>query len=398
MARDRAKDKRNLTHKEIDGFAAPSSGRRYIYDEKTPGLCVCVTSTGHKSFYWIGRIGRKPSRVKLGGYPAMTLAAAREEAKKASSDVIVGNKPKPNIRKLSKEPELGEVYDWWMENIAKKNHRAWYGQSRVWIRFLEPWRKRRINDIPRKDVIELVNLATASGLSIRNSLIGILRAICKTARGPLEMPVKELAVDIPFEQYPERERYMSPDEMPRFFESLAKESQDFQDLFMLSICTAARKMNVTTMRWDEIDFASRTWVIPKEKYKGKRAMRIWLADAPIEILTRRLAARKPGNAWVFPSPRLDDRPMCDPFYIMKRVLERAKIQNFRIHDLRRTLASWQAQNGVPLEVISKVLGHKNIQTTLVYARFQETAVQDAMQLATSAIQVTAKRLPAPEEK
>jgi integrase len=56
----------------------------------------------------------------------------------------------------------------------------------------------------------------------------------------------------------------------------------------------------------------------------------------------------------------------------------------RIHDLRRTLGSWQAINGESLSVIGKSLGHKNIATTAIYARLQLDPVRASMEKATEA--------------
>jgi integrase len=57
----------------------------------------------------------------------------------------------------------------------------------------------------------------------------------------------------------------------------------------------------------------------------------------------------------------------------------------RIHDLRRTLGSWQAAAGVPLHTIGKSLGHRNLSTTQIYSRLDLDPVRQAVELATSAM-------------
>jgi integrase len=55
---------------------------------------------------------------------------------------------------------------------------------------------------------------------------------------------------------------------------------------------------------------------------------------------------------------------------LRRVLKRAGIENLRVHDLRRTVGSWLAQDGVSLHLIGQVLNHRDTKTTAGYAYFQ----------------------------
>ena len=80
----------------------------------------------------------------------------------------------------------------------------------------------------------------------------------------------------------------------------------------------------------------------------------------------------------------------------KRILERAKIEDLRIHDLRRTLGSWQAKTGASLAIIGKSLNHKNQNTTAIYARLDLDPVRDSINTATSAM-LTAAGLKKPAD-
>ena len=68
-----------------------------------------------------------------------------------------------------------------------------------------------------------------------------------------------------------------------------------------------------------------------------------------------------------------------------RILARAGLANVHIHDLRRTMGSWQARTGASMVVIGKSLGHKSQQATAVYARLELDPVRQAMTTATSAM-------------
>ena len=67
------------------------------------------------------------------------------------------------------------------------------------------------------------------------------------------------------------------------------------------------------------------------------------------------------------------------------MLKKANITNLRMHDLRRTMGSYQAIVGSSMNIISKSLGHKSIQSTAVYARLSLEPVRESMQKATDEI-------------
>lgn len=63
----------------------------------------------------------------------------------------------------------------------------------------------------------------------------------------------------------------------------------------------------------------------------------------------------------------------------------AAVRDLRMHDLRRTLASWQMKTGASLYVASQSLGHKDLKTTTTYARLDSTSVREAMERAGTAM-------------
>lgn len=71
-----------------------------------------------------------------------------------------------------------------------------------------------------------------------------------------------------------------------------------------------------------------------------------------------------------------------------RIKKRARLENVHLHDLRRTLGSWQAATGASLHVIGKTLNHKDSNTTAIYARLNLDPVRQAMVNATDALLAT----------
>ena len=71
----------------------------------------------------------------------------------------------------------------------------------------------------------------------------------------------------------------------------------------------------------------------------------------------------------------------------------ARLDDIRIHDLRRTMGSWQARTGASLAIIGKSLGHKSQQATAVYARLDLDPVRAAMETATAAMLEAGRQKP-----
>src|SRR5262249_18477979 len=130
-----------------------------------------------------------------------------------------------------------------------------------------------------------------------------------------------------------------------------------------------------------------TWTIPAQEFKTRKPLTVPLAPEAIGILTRRKT--NAINDWVFPS-RSRSGHLVEPKTAWERIRERAKLADVRIHDLRRTLGSWQAALGTPLNIIGRSLGHLRQETTAIYARLNLDPVRASVNAAAAAIATAAK--------
>ncbi len=185
---------------------------------------------------------------------------------------------------------------------------------------------------------------------------------------------------------------MQGDELPRFFQALAEEQNDtIRDYVATSLLTGARKANVQSMQWSDISFDREEWRIKETKNRTPQTVTL----AP-EVLTI-LRSRKPSHPtrFVFPGEGKTGH-LTTPNKGWQRILKRAGIEDLKIHDLRRTLGSWQAKLGTSLAIISKSLNHKNIATTSIYARLDSNPVRESVNAATAAILEAARANPTPK--
>jgi len=97
-----------------------------------------------------------------------------------------------------------------------------------------------------------------------------------------------------------------------------------------------------------------------------------------------LDARKDSGVFVFPGDGVTGH-IVEPKKAWATLLKTAGIEDLRIHDLRRTLGSWQARTGASLPIIGKSLNHKTHQATAIYARLDLDPVRQSVNTATAAM-------------
>lgn len=360
---------------------AAKGGKDYYYDTKEKGLVMAVTPAGTKSFYLYKRIDGKPERVLLGRFPDLSVENARKRAANAKGQIAVGENPQKAKRAIRDEMTFGALFAEYMEKYSKVRKRSWAYDEREVNKFLPHWFNRKISAIEKADVERLhAKIGRVNGIYAANRLLERIRAIYNKAIG-WGWKGDNPANGIQKFREKSRDRFLQPDELPRFFQALTNEPNEAaRDFFMLSLLTGARKSNTLAMRWDEINFHSETWRI--EETKNSDPQTIHLPKQAIEILKeRKLHSNSP---WVFPG-RGTTGHLADPKKAWARILNEAEIANLRIHDLRRTLGSWQAATGANSYIIGKSLGHRSQQSTAIYARLNLDPVRESVNKATEAM-------------
>ena len=95
-----------------------------------------------------------------------------------------------------------------------------------------------------------------------------------------------------------------------------------------------------------------------------------------DLLTKMFQTRQRGVDWVFPSHSKSGH-LEDVRRTFKTILEKAEITDFRLHDLRRTAASYMINSGASLQEVKEVLGHSDLRSTQVYARLSTRSMAKA---------------------
>jgi len=370
-----------FTKAAITKLPTPTSGREYHYDAGQPGLACCVTSTGRKTFYVYKSVNGRPERIRLGAFPDLSVENARDLAKTITGDIAMGKDPMAERRRAREVPSLKEAFQVWLDAYAKEHRKSWQADERQFNLYLRRFHARRLNTIRPAEVALWHNeVGQRHGRYQANRVFQLLRTVYRKAKLLLRYAGPNPCEGLRQFREETRDRFLQADELPRFFAALAQEpNMVLQGFFLLALLTGARESNLRTMRWDEVNWDLRQWRIPETK--AGVPIVVPLCQPAIEAL-RKLQEFSIGQ-WVFPGPDGNHIKRQGPAWA--RLLKRAGLADLRLHDLRRSLGSWQAIGGSSLSVIGKSLGHTSLSASAIYARLSFDPVRESVEKATAAM-------------
>jgi len=411
--------------------ALPTPAKRTYYkDSETRGLLLAALPSGTKSFQIYRKVNGKPVRIGIGHFdfslpesrtfpsgtdllslvgnsPQLNVAMAKILAGVVNSQLDMGINPasvkSTNRKNKEKELTLQDAFDLYksdylvpqeirtiddLEDIFNRNlgyvapgQKKPKGREKTKNLHGVDWSKRKLSEISNGDVLKLHNKLKVGGSAYTaNRTLELLRPIFNKMKLWGRFNGNNPCIGIEYFDEQERERYIKEEELPLFFDALSKVTDDnFKDFVWLSLFTGARRRNVLGMKWQDIDFGTGLWSIAVAESKSKIVMCIPLTAPALETLARR-RKEKSEAIFVFPANSKSGF-MTPPKKKWAALLKVAGLENLRLHDLRRTLASWSASTGASLLTIGKSLGHASTRSTQVYARLNNDTVRSATNLA-----------------
>lgn len=362
----------SLTKRLIEDAPANS----VVWDVQIPGLGVRTTMKGHRSFVFQYRTrAGLQGKIVLGHFPSMTVDEARKVARQHRTHVDNGGNPSQDRQAVRTAPTVADFIDYYTGEYATT--RALKPQTasemrRLLDRFVRPnLGGRKIADIQPAD-IRRVHGAAKDEISPyqANKLLAALSKIFNLARAD------ELRPNNPcfgIKKYPEDERctHLDQAEVVRLLNACDRyEDQQAANVIRLLLMTGARLREVLHATWDQFDLDKGQWVKPSHHTKTKIVHQVRLADSVVALL--RTMERDRLSAYLFPG-----RTLCAPRTDLKRpwrvIQQDAGLVGYRLHDLRRTFASFMLSTGASLSMVGKALGHTQPSTTQRYASlFSET--------------------------
>ena len=401
--------KEKLTAKLLSSMQV--TGREYeIHDTTVTGLFVRVTAAGAKSYVVTWARGRKKTLGRVG---ILTLDQARQEATQYLAEARKLGEPLAITqgRKGATLPSLRDFIDNTYMPWFKAHHKGYEKTLHTLDNNFEAIMPQRIDAISGRDLeqIRTAWMQTGNKPSTVNRKMGSISGVFSRAveweyigTHPLAK-LKQLKVDSLG-----LVRYLDTDEAKRLREALdtrqdeiraERESanqwradrgkQQMQSLLQLpftdhlkpmvlvSLNTGMRRGELFDLKWSAVNFSTNTITAAGDTTKTSDTRHIPMNKETVSVLEH--WKKQAGKShYVFPNQeggRLEDVKSA-----WLRLLERAKIDGFRWHDMRHDFASRLVMAGVHLNTVRDLLGHSDIKMTLRYAHLAPGTKAAAVEL------------------
>jgi integrase len=359
----------------IKRLPVPAKGNRITYDDAVAGFGARVTANGHRGFIlnYRTKAGRE-RRITIGEFPNWTTGAARIEARRLKQLVDRGGDPLADIVEQRQAPTVADLCDrFTQEHLPRRRHGTAVNYKILIDKHILPSLKdRKVAEVGYADIDRLHRQISRDAPYAANRTVAVLSKMFSLA---IRWQIRDDNPTKTIERNPEneRKRYLSGDELTRLIKALsAHPDRQAADIIRVLLLTGARRGEVLSMRWADIDVTAGTWTKPASTTKQKKEHIVPLS-APTRQLLAEIAAKqkKPLGTFVFPSNG-ESGHVVEIKRAWRTLTKTADITGLRIHDLRHSFASQLASGGASLPLIGALLGHSSPSTTARYAHlFQD---------------------------
>jgi integrase len=342
---------KRLTHRSSEHMPHPKTGRIEIKDREQRGLYLRISVRGTAFRKVVGYYDRADPDC---------LAKARAACQRVREDAVNGRAPDtPTIRTFADLAELYVKRECNLDRLAKPGERI-----RMIERELRPhWDSKWLTAIERRHLTALTDVMKDERPAAANGIHKVATRIFNwaVARGHLAAsPFSGMPHPAPKKS---RDRVLSGDEIARLWRAWDSLDMPYREYFQVLLATAQRRGEVAGMRWDELDLEASTWTLSATRTKSDRLHIVPLSSLVVDILK----SLPNCGPYVFPGRRAGAH--VGGFVSLKAKADNlAGVNDYRLHDLRRTAATYMAELGTPELHIGAVLNHQRQGVTSIYNR------------------------------
>jgi integrase len=366
-----------LTARNVMALPAPESGRADYVDDSLPGFGLRVTAANVRTFVVRYFREAKARRYTIGRTPPLSLADAREIARRVLADTIRGSDPQAEkLAARQKHSQRTQTFGALCErflaeartkdNLPLRQTTLYNWRNIAKVEILPALGARAPEEITRRQVRDFVEAIADERPYWANRVFELVRRVFSWAvEKDLIIASPCVGLKKPGGERP-RDRVLSSEEIRAVWAALEGEAL-FGDAVRLLFYTAARPREVLRARWDEIDREDGLWRIPSSRMKNREPHVVPLSAGAMDILERRRAAN-PEAEYVFPSPTLHG-PWVASAKPTSRIRRRADVE-FQLRDVRRTVRTRLREMGAPQDVSEAILSHSRPRLIRTYDRYQ----------------------------
>jgi len=331
------------------------------------GLSIEVNPGGAKTWVYRYRLNGRQAPVRLGRYPAISLAEARE--KRLEAEKLVAHGKSPAIEKtahkagLSARSTVAQFSERFMEDRVKPVRKN-IKQIECYFRkqIIPEIGSLKIADVTPQHVLRITDRLKGYGspmaaLDVRNLLkrffaYAMARQLA-TFNPAAAIPGRSIATP------KSRERVLTAAEIHTYLDKVYKSdiARRYAISLHLILITLVRKSELVLAKWSEIDLEAGEWHIPAANTKMGKPRVVYLSTQAIALLAE-LKTLGCGSDFVLPGRNKPTQPIGRT--ALNTMLRSIKfgIQQFTIHDSRRTASTHLHEMGWKSDVIEKALGHE----------------------------------------
>ena len=371
-------DRKKLTVLGVNNLKAPQAGRREVFDNNPPQLCLRVTSKGAKSFAVRLRVKGQDNHIRctcpiVGKIDGAELTAAREWARSCLKQAKLGIDPNEEARqKLRKERRQAAssfksiAEEFLVEHMEAKGRKSTGETRRILNKYVYPFRSELlastfgdtpIAEIGKDDVRALLkHVEDNHGLYMRNRTLAAVRRVFNWAMEEMDaVTATPISRHMAREEHP-RDRVLNDDEIRAVWCASDALGWPYGAFYRFLLFTGQRRGETARMRWDDIDVERREWTIPASETKNEIAHLVPLSDDALALLSEIPRPAEPRGSFVFTTTG-GEKPI-NGFAVAKRRIDReSTVTGWRIHDIRRTVRTRLAKIGIVDTIAERCLNH-----------------------------------------
>jgi integrase len=372
------RSKQRLTDLTIRNLK-PRGARRQVQDADIPGFGILVTATGLKTFFYRYELAGGEHRIRIGSYPAVSLEQARKKALALSGQVQDGRNPQAIKAEVRQAETFAEVARLYIEKHAKREKASRREDQRKIERDLLPrWGKRKMKDIRRREIIDLLeDVADGKGDGRRQpgqpAPISANRLAALISRHFTFALDREVIDTNPAYRLPRpgteraKDRVLSEEEIRSIWSALDDLGPATAAAWRLILLTGQRPGEVSWMRWEDLrqEPGGWTWVLPRAYMKNRRFFQKRDRSDPHLVpispqAQAEIEALRPASGageWILASRNRGKR-LANLRPSNRRLLEATGTEpRFTPHDLRRTASTLMQKFGAEPAVIDRIQDH-----------------------------------------
>ncbi|PVX40511.1 site-specific recombinase XerD [Pasteurella langaaensis DSM 22999] len=347
------------------------------------GLYVTVSVTGTVTFRYDYRINGRRETLTIGKYGAdgINLAEARERLMIARKQVSEGISPaaqkraeRNQIRNADRFCVFAEKYlaDVQLAESTKALRVATYERD-----IKDTFGNRLMTEITTDEIrshCEKIKErgAPSTAIFVRDLIANVYRYAIQ--RGHKFTNPADAIANSSIATFKKRERTLTPREIHLFFNALEETQSDFglKKAVKFILLTLVRKGELVNAKWDEVDFKNKVWTIPAERMKAGRAHNVYLSEQAIDLIVA-FQIYSEGSPYLLPGRVNRQQPIASSS--LNRVIANCikhinrneqLIDDFTVHDLRRTGSTLLHEMGFNSDWIEKSLAHEQQGVRAVY--------------------------------